>query len=81
VTNQIRIWVLVTYYGSSGDDVAAFVSREDAEACALKYAQEKWPSKLGQPPGEYSDALEAWDEHGLWGSFDSRWELAEVPVE
>ena len=81
MTKQIRVWVLVTYHGSSGDDVSAFLRREDAEARALDYAREHWPSNLGEAPDAYSDALEAWDEHGLWGSYDSRWELAEVPVQ
>ncbi len=65
---RIRVWVLVTYHGSAGDDVTAFLRREDAEARALEYAREEWP----KPPSAYSDALEAWDEHALWGSFDSR---------
>ena len=77
----MSVWVVVTYHGSAGDDVAAFAHQESAEAHALRYAHDKWPQHIGPKPSSYREAVELWDEHALWGSFDSRWELVELPVQ
>lgn len=57
----MNVWVLVTYYGSSGDAVAAYGKREDAEANALAYTREHWPRDLGEAPTTYAAALDGWE--------------------
>jgi hypothetical protein len=79
--SELRVWVLVTYHGSGGEDVFAFRRREDAEARAMEYIRDRWPERLGDAPSTYDGAEEAWNAHGLWEAYDSRWELVEVPAE
>jgi len=75
------VWILVMYHGSSGDEVRAFGRQRDAQAAAISYAREHWPDGLGSLPSGYDDVVDAWDDYGLWGSFDSRWELVNVRME
>lgn len=72
---KVTVYAVVTYYGGHGDDVQVFGRRKDAEACVIQYAREYWDPSLGRFPRSYSKLCEAWDDHGLWGSTHSRWEL------
>jgi hypothetical protein len=48
----------------------------------MEYAREFWDeSELGRYPRDYTRLHEAWNDHGLWGSVDSRWELERHEVE
>jgi hypothetical protein len=73
---------VVTYHGYHGDEVRVFGTAEEAEACVFEYASDYWNTKeFGRMPTTYSDLCEAWGDHDLWGSTDSRWELEEREVE
>jgi hypothetical protein len=72
---KARVYVVATYH-RWGDELHAFGTEAEAEACVIEYAREFWDeSELGQFPRDYASLYEAWDDHGLWGSVDSRWEL------
>ena len=79
---KARVYVVVTYHGGHGDDVHVFGRRAQAMACVREYAKDYWDTKrFGRFPTSYTRLCEAWDEHDLWGSTDSRWELEEREVE
>lgn len=79
---KARVYVVVTYHGYHGDEVQVFGNEVDAEAYVMEYAKEIWPrARLGRFPRSYSKLCEAFDQHDLWGSTNSRWELEEREVE
>lgn len=79
---KATVYVVVTYHGGYGDEVRAFGDRNEAEACVIEYARDYWDTKsFGRLPRSYARLCDAWDDHGLWGSTDSRWELEECEVE
>jgi hypothetical protein len=72
----VTVYVVVTYHGYHGDEVQVFGNEAEAEACVLEYARDYWPeAELGPMPDGYDELCEAWGDHDLWGSTDSRWEL------
>jgi hypothetical protein len=77
----VRVYVVATYH-RWGDELRAFGSRAEAEAFVMEYAREFWDSeRLGRFPRSYSRLYDAWGEHDLWGSVESRWELEACEVE
>ena len=79
---KAKVYVVVTYHGGHGDNVHVFGRWADAAACVREYAKDYWDAKRwGRFPRSYTKLCEAWDEHDLWGSTDSRWELEEREVE
>src|SRR5688572_26030303 len=79
---KVRVYVVVTYHGGYGDDVLVFGTQKEAEAHVIRYAKDYWDTKeLGRFPRTYDALYEAWDDYGLWGSTDCRWELEERDVE
>jgi hypothetical protein len=79
---KVTVYTVVTYHGGHGDDVHVFGSKKEAEACVMQYAREYWDTaQFGRFPRSYSKLCEAWNDHGLWGSTDSRWELEEREVD
>jgi len=77
---KATVYVVVTYH-RYGDEVHAFGARREAEVCVLEYAREFWdPGELGRFPRSYTRLYDAWNEHGLWGSVESRWELEQRDV-
>jgi hypothetical protein len=79
---KATVYVVVTYHGYHGDEVHVFGTQAEAEACVFEYAQEHWPTtELGPMPASYDELCEAWGDHDLWGSTDSRWELEEREVD
>ncbi len=79
---KATVFVVITYHGYHGDDVHVFGTEAEAEALVIEYAKEYWDTKrLGRFPRTYARLYEAWGEHDLWGSTDSRWELEEREVE
>jgi hypothetical protein len=79
---KAKVYVVVTYHGYHGDDVHVFGRMAEAIACIREYAKGYWDTKrLGRFPRSYKRLHEAWDEHDLWGSTNSRWELEERDVE
>ena len=79
---KATVYVVVTYHGYHGDEVHVFGSEGEAEACVMEYAKEIWArTGLGRFPRSYTKLYKAWDDHDLWGSTDSRWELEEREVE
>ena len=79
---KVRVYVVVTYYGSSGDAIEVFGSEDEALACLRSYAEYYWDSaRLGPMPSTLEDLTSAWDNHDLWGSCDSRWEFEVREVE
>ena len=62
-------------------DFADLSAGAEAEALVMKYAKEYWDTKqFGRFPRTYARLYEAWGDHDLWGSTDSRWELEEREV-
>ena len=79
---RVTVYVVVTYHGGHGDDVQVFGTEKEAEASVLQYAREYWDSRqFGRFPRSYKRLCEAWNDHDLWGSTDSRWELEEREVD
>ena len=79
---KVTVYVVVTYHGGYGDEIQVFGTEKEAEACVVEYARTRWDSEqLGRFPRSYAKICEAWDDHDLWGSTDSRWELEEKEVE
>ncbi len=77
---KATVYVVATYH-RYGDEIHAFGTRREAEACVREYAREFWgPGRLGPFPRAYTKLCDAWDEHDLWGSVESRWELEEREV-
>jgi hypothetical protein len=73
---RATVYVVVTYHGYHGDEVQVFGTAAEAEARAFEYARDYWPAaELGPMPATYDELCEAWGDHDLWGSTDSRWEL------
>jgi hypothetical protein len=78
---KATVYVVVTYHGYHGDEVHVFGTLSEAEECVIEYAREYWNSEeLGPMPTSQSELCEAWGDHDLWGSTDSRWELEEREV-
>lgn len=78
---KTRVYVVATYH-RWGDELHAFGTREQAEAFVMDYAREFWDTKaLGRFPRNYVRLYDAWTEHGLWGSVESRWELEACDVD
>lgn len=59
----------------------AFASAAEARNFVMKYARDFWPTSLGRFPRSYAKLCEAFDEHDLWGSTDSRWELVKQEID
>jgi len=79
---KVKVYVVVTYHGGYGDDIRVFARRAEAVASVREYARDYWDAKrFGRFPRSYTHLCEAWGEHDLWGSTDSRWELEEREVE
>jgi hypothetical protein len=48
----------------------------------MNYAEEFWTvAQFGEFPQNYEKLLVAWNEHDLWGSVDSRWELQSFEID
>jgi len=48
----------------------------------LRHAREFWDTKtLGRFPRSYTRLHDAWTEHDLWGSVESRWELEKCEID
>jgi len=78
---RATVYVVVTYH-RYGDEIHAFGARGEAEACVMEYAREFWNERgLGRFPRSYTRLYDAWGEHDLWGSIESRWELEQREVE
>lgn len=39
---KATVFIVVTYHGYHGDEVYAFGTRREAEACVFEYAREIW---------------------------------------
>lgn len=79
---KATVYVVVTYHGYHGDEVQVFGTEAEAEACVIEYAREYWDTRsFGRFPRTFKRLCEAWGEHDLWGSTNSRWELEEREVE
>jgi hypothetical protein len=79
---KATVYVVVTYHGYHGDEVHVFGTEAEAEALVMEYAKEHWDTKrLGRFPRTYARLYDAWGEHDLWGSTNSRWELEEREIE
>jgi hypothetical protein len=78
---RAKVYVVATYH-RYGDELCAFGTESEAEACVMEYAREFWDvNELGPFPENYASLYDAWDDHGLWGSVESRWELEEHEIE
>ena len=72
---KATVYVVATYH-RWGDELHAFGTEGEAEACVMEYAREFWEeAQLGPIPEDYTGLFDAWTELGLWGSNESRWEL------
>ena len=79
---KVTVYVVVTYHGSYGDEVQVFGTEKEAEARVIEYARDYWDTKrFGRFPRSIKKLCAAWDDNGLWGSTDSRWELEEREVD
>jgi hypothetical protein len=78
---KASVYVVATYH-RWGDELHAFGTLGEAEACVMEYAREFWDSKeLGRFPRTYQRLYEAWNEHNLWGSVESRWDFQVCEVD
>jgi hypothetical protein len=78
---KTTVFVVATFH-RWGDELHAFGSRQEAEACVMEYAEEFWDEeRLGPFPDDYDRLYAAWNENGLWGSVESRWELKRFEIE
>lgn len=78
---KATVFVVATFH-RWGDELHAFGSRQEAEACVMEYAEEFWDEeRLGRFPGDYHRLYAAWNDNGLWGSVESRWELERFEIE
>jgi hypothetical protein len=75
----MRLYAVVLYFGSSGDEIRIFRKRADAEACALEYMQTHWnvEGSVSECPDSYAEAAECFDHE----SFDNRFDLQECKIE
>ena len=72
---RATVYVVATYH-RWGDELHAFGTSWEAESFVMEYAREFWDTKaLGRFPRSYKRLHEAWGEHDLWGSVESRWEF------
>lgn len=73
---KVTVYIVVTYHRHSCEDlIEAFGTEAEAEAHILDYAQEFWDAdRLGPMPSTYDALRDAWNEHDLWGAYESRWE-------
>ena len=73
---------VVAIFHRWGDELHAFGSKREAEACVMEYAKEFWDTgSFGPLPEDYDRLSTAWNEHDLWGSVESRWELERFEIE
>jgi hypothetical protein len=78
---KAMVYVVATYH-RWGDELHVFGTEAEAEACVMEYAHEFWDeSELGRFPRDYTSLHKAWNDHCLWGSVDSRWELERHEVD
>ncbi len=78
---RATVYVVATFH-RWGDELHAFGSEQEARACVMDYAEEFWDeAQLGELPQTYEELVLAWEEHGLWGSIESRWELQGFEIE
>jgi hypothetical protein len=78
---KATVFVVATFH-RWGDELHAFGSRPQAEACVLEYAEEFWDEeRFGAFPEDYDRLCTAWNVNGLWGSVESRWELEQFEIE
>lgn len=72
-----NVYIVVTYHRHScGDLIEAFGTESEAIAHLRDYAAEFWDNdRLGPLPSTCAELRRAWDEHDLWGSYESRWEF------
>ena len=78
---RATVYVVATFH-RWGDELHAFGSRREAQACALEYAEEFWNAEaLGEFPRNYDQLLAAWNERDLWGGVESRWEIESFEIE
>ena len=78
---KATVYVVATFH-RWGDELHAFGSRQEAEACVIEYAKEFWDTEsFGPFPEDYDRLSTAWNEHDLWGSAESRWELERFEIE
>jgi hypothetical protein len=78
---KATVYVVATFH-RWGDELHAFGGQGEAEACVMEYAREFWDTKtLGRFPRSYQRLYDAWNERGLWGSVESRWELEKFEVD
>jgi hypothetical protein len=76
-TARVKIYVVVLYFGSDGDEVSVYATKAEAEAAIMEYAEDHWPDSFGDFPATLDEVSERWE----CGSFDDRWELEERIVE
>ena len=78
---KAMVYVVATFH-RWGDELHAFGSEREAEECVIEYAEEFWDTeRFGRFPEDYDRLYAAWDEHSLWGSVESRWELQRFEVD
>ncbi len=80
---RLRVWVLVLFRGSHGDDVQIHLSEEAVESAALDYMRDTWPGD-GYIQGCPEDCPEDYEEAESWylhGAFDNRFDLTEHEIE
>ncbi len=78
---KATVYVVATYH-RWGDELSAFGARKEAQSFVMQYAREFWDTKtLGPFPRSYTRLYDAWTEHDLWGSVESRWELEECQID
>ena len=84
---KITVYVVVTYWGSNGDEIQVYGTRAEAEAAVLEYAADRiWQGseelenrgEILPMPKTYAELCEVFDDPG---GFDERWELEERTVE